>query len=73
MIGSHRKPMAEWFAVNMPDIDFQDITYYSAPKSASDGPKDLSDVDPDTLPVTHGVRSVIDRHLTSISRPTRGI
>lgn len=29
------------------------------------------DVDPDTLPVTHGVRSVIDRHLTSISRPTR--
>ena len=53
-----RKPMAEWFAVNMPDIDFQDITYYSAPKSASDGPKDLSDVDPDTLPVTHGEKVV---------------
>ena len=23
-----RKPMAEWFAVNMPDIDFQDIYYF---------------------------------------------
>ena len=23
-----KKPMAEWFAVNMPDIDFQDIYYY---------------------------------------------
>ncbi len=27
-----RKPMAEWFAVNMPDIDFQDIYYYLRPK-----------------------------------------
>ena len=26
-----RKPMAEWFAVNMPDIDFQDIFYYLKP------------------------------------------
>ena len=26
-----RKPMAEWFAVNMPDIDFQDIYYYLKP------------------------------------------
>ena len=24
--------MAEWFAVNMPDIDFQDIYYYLRPK-----------------------------------------
>ena len=24
-----RKPMAPWFAVNMPDIDFQDIYYLS--------------------------------------------
>jgi Fe-S cluster assembly scaffold protein SufB len=27
-----RKPMAEWFAVNMPDLDFQDIYYYLRPK-----------------------------------------
>ena len=26
-----RKPMAPWFAVNMPDIDFQDIYYYIRP------------------------------------------
>ncbi len=26
-----KKPMAEWFAVNMPDIDFQDIYYYLKP------------------------------------------
>ena len=26
-----RKPMAEWFAMNMPDIDFQDIYYYLKP------------------------------------------
>ncbi|MFZ4811996.1 MAG: Fe-S cluster assembly protein SufB, partial [Ilumatobacteraceae bacterium] len=26
-----RKEMAPWFAVNMPDIDFQDIFYYLKP------------------------------------------
>ncbi len=26
-----RKPMAKWFAVNMPDLDFQDIYYYIKP------------------------------------------
>jgi Fe-S cluster assembly protein SufB len=26
-----RKPMAPWFAVNMPDLDFQDIFYYLKP------------------------------------------
>ncbi len=29
-----RKPMAPWFAVNMPDIDFQDIYYYLKPTDA---------------------------------------
>src|SRR6187431_348154 len=28
-----KKPMAEWFAVNMPDIDFQDIFYYLKPST----------------------------------------
>jgi Fe-S cluster assembly protein SufB len=27
-----KKPMAEWFAANMPDIDFQDIYYYLGPE-----------------------------------------
>ena len=26
-----RKPMAQWFAVNMPDLDFDDIYYYIKP------------------------------------------
>lgn len=29
------------------------------------------DADPESLPVTHGVRSVIERHLAGVSRPTR--
>ncbi len=29
-----KKPMAEWFAVNMPEIDFQDIYYYLKPSGA---------------------------------------
>ena len=29
-----RKPMAPWFAVNMPDIDFQNIYYYLKPATA---------------------------------------
>ena len=28
-----KKPMAEWFAVNMPDLDFQDIFYYLKPST----------------------------------------
>ncbi len=28
-----RRPMAEWFAVNMPDLDFEDIYYYIKPTS----------------------------------------
>ena len=29
-----KKPMLDWFAVNMPDIDFQDIFYYLKPATA---------------------------------------
>jgi len=38
-----------WAAVNYPPIDYQDAYYYSAPKSADDGPKSLDEVDPDIL------------------------
>src|SRR5437660_10156536 len=30
-----RKPMLEWFAKNMPDIDFDDIYYYLKPTEGS--------------------------------------
>ncbi len=38
-----------WAMVDYPEIDFQDIYYYSAPKSAEDGPKSLDEVDPELL------------------------
>ena len=42
-------PTPEWPMVNYPEIDYQDITYYVAPGSASDGPKSIDDVDPKIL------------------------
>jgi len=38
-----------WAMVDYPEIDFQDIYYYAAPKSAEDGPKSLDEVDPELL------------------------
>ena len=38
-----------WANVHYPPIDYQAITYYSAPKSNKDGPKSLEEVDPEIL------------------------
>ncbi|MBX8826842.1 Fe-S cluster assembly protein SufB [Ochrobactrum sp. SFR4] len=38
----------KWARVNYPDIDFQDIRYYAAPKNQT-GPKSLDEVDPELL------------------------
>ncbi|MDX1433295.1 MAG: Fe-S cluster assembly protein SufB, partial [Gammaproteobacteria bacterium] len=38
-----------WAHVSYPDIEYQAISYYSAPKSKSDGPKSLDEVDPKLL------------------------
>ena len=38
-----------WQNVKYPPIDYQDIVYYSAPKSKEDGPKSLDEVDPELL------------------------
>ena len=38
-----------WSFVNYPPIDYQDIIYYSAPKSQADGPASLDEVDPELL------------------------
>jgi Fe-S cluster assembly protein SufB len=38
-----------WQFVKYPPVNFQDITYYSAPKRKTDGPKSLDDVDPKLL------------------------
>ena len=39
----------EWAHVNFPKIDYQEISYYSAPKSMEDGPKSLDEVDPELI------------------------
>jgi Fe-S cluster assembly protein SufB len=39
----------KWANVHYPPIDYQSISYYSAPKSRADGPKSLEEVDPELL------------------------
>lgn len=39
----------EWAHVHYPEIDYQDVSYYSAPKKNTDGPKSLDEVDPELL------------------------
>jgi len=41
----------DWAHVHHSPIDYQDISYYSAPKSQKDGPKSLDEVDPELLRV----------------------
>jgi Fe-S cluster assembly protein SufB len=38
-----------WPKVSYPPVDFQDITYFSAPKQRGDAPKSLDEVDPKLL------------------------
>jgi len=47
----HWLTMAEptWPNVHYPPIDYQAASYFSAPKSKTDGPKSLDDVDPELL------------------------
>ncbi|MCX7115372.1 MAG: Fe-S cluster assembly protein SufB [Gammaproteobacteria bacterium] len=39
----------EWSTVHFKPVDFQSLSYYSAPKSQKDGPKSLDEVDPELL------------------------
>ena len=39
----------DWAHLNVDPIDYQAISYYSAPKSMADGPKSLDEVDPELL------------------------
>ncbi|WP_154224350.1 Fe-S cluster assembly protein SufB [Marinicella rhabdoformis] len=42
-------PNPDWAKLNVPEIDFQAISYFSAPKSNKDAPKSLDEVDPKLL------------------------
>ena len=39
----------QWANVHHPAIDYQDICYYSAPKSEKAGPRSLAEIDPELL------------------------
>lgn len=41
--------MPSWQKLDLPEINYQDSYYYAAPKSQSDGPKSLDEVDPELL------------------------
>ena len=43
-----KMPSPDWAKLNIPEIDYQDVYYYAAPKSA-EGPKSLDEVDPELL------------------------
>ena len=47
----HWQTMSEptWAHVDFEPIDYQSVSYYSAPKSAADGPQSLDEVDPKLL------------------------
>jgi Fe-S cluster assembly protein SufB len=47
----HWQKMKEptWAHVKYPTIDFQDISYFSAPKKRGEGPSSLDDVDPELI------------------------
>lgn len=40
--------MPDWAQLNIPEIDYQSISYYASPKK-KDGPKSLDEVDPELL------------------------
>ena len=44
-----RMPEPHWAHVRVAPIDYQAISYYSAPKAKTDGPKSLDEVDPKLL------------------------
>ncbi len=44
-----KMPLPNWAHVHHPPIDFQSISYFSAPKSSKDKPKSLDEVDPKLL------------------------
>ncbi|WOJ97807.1 Fe-S cluster assembly protein SufB [Congregibacter brevis] len=41
----------EWAHVHYPRVDFNALSYYSAPKSMEDGPQSLDEVDPELLEI----------------------
>ena len=58
-----------WANIKHPPIDFQDIIYYAAPRSQSDGPKSLDEVDPELLEAFNklGIPLLEQQRLTGVA------
>lgn len=39
----------DWAELNLPEINFEDLYYYAAPKKKTDSPKSLDEIDPELL------------------------
>ena len=59
----------DWQKPKFPKIDYQDLYYYSAPKSAKDKPKSLEDLDPKLLETYNklGIALVEQKRLNNIA------
>lgn len=53
--------------VKYPEIDFQSISYYSAPGKSSDCPKSLDEVDPQLLDTYNKLGIAVDAIFDSVS------
>jgi len=64
----------EWARVDFPKVDYQDLYYYSAPKTAA-GPKSLDEVDPELLKVYAklGIPLMEQEALAGVVNPERKI
>lgn len=60
--------MPKWAHLEVPDIDYQDIIYYAAPKQKK-GPDSLTDVDPELLKTFDklGIPLEEQKHLTGVA------
>jgi Fe-S cluster assembly protein SufB len=54
----------EWAHLHHPEIDYQSIIYYSAPKNKNDGPKSLEEVDPKLLETYKKLGIPLHEHAT---------
>ena len=59
----------DWQKPKFPKIDYQDLYYYSAPKSVKDKPKSLDDLDPKLLETYNklGIALVEQKRLNNIA------
>src|SRR5919109_1165288 len=59
----------KWANVHYPPIDYQDLIYYSAPKTKADGPRSLDEVDPNLLETYEklGISLLEQKRLTGVA------